>query len=77
MIKNICYIKIIEFSGDESIDENTGEQTKLYKSRKTMIITLSSIPVLLLLIGSVVGTFFGVEEYKRYFIKNYRIFFYY
>ena len=36
---------------------------------------ISSIPVLLILIAAVVGTFYGIELYKKTQILNYSIFY--
>lgn len=56
-----------EFSGDEFVSNVTGELTKYQEQSKTIWIFLGSLPVLIVLLGCCIATFFLSEEYKKYF----------
>lgn len=60
-----------EFVGDECISGTTGALTKKYKLPITMITFIGSIPVLIILLAGIVGSFLLTYTIKDYG-KNYR-----
>ena len=69
MMKNTSRQRILrtEFVGDETVHETTGVITKLSTNKQTVVYFAMSIPILLVLLAAVVGSFF----YTQYLQDNY------
>mgnify|MGYP001420782511 FL=1 len=55
-----------DFSGDECISHNIGLLTKKFRFPATLVTFMISLPILIVLLACVVGTFLGTERFKEW-----------